>query len=452
MNVTVSEFIKDFANKLCNDQVSLFVGSGISTEIGLPSWKGLFSDVAKSLSLDIEKVEDYYQLSQYYCNKYSVNDLRRQISQKLQTTERSSPTLDKIVDLGFKSIWTTNFDTAIENCLLYKRIKHYKVYNDKGLSYLNTTDLPILYKINGDISDIDNIVLTQNDWENFEYTHPTMLTFLKKELVSNTFLFIGYSFNDHLIKSALSQIRQFVGKSGIHHYAIFKKNDSAEFNYFISDLEINYNVKPILIDDFSEIPYIMSQIYALKIKRNIFISGRLDDYSTEIEKYANHLLDKLSITLLENSLNICTGMGRKIGYFVAGPSIQYLLSNGINQIDKRIQIRPFDDNLGSEDFTKYREYLINHNNIILFVFGQKFEGDISCNSKGVIEEFEIARKMNKKIIPIGSTGFAAKYIYDIIKNEIINFPYLEPYIDLLGNEIDIEIISKVVVQIILDIL
>lgn len=452
MNITVNEFIKDFANKLCNDQVSLFIGSGVSTEIGLPSWKGLFSDIAKSLSLNIEKIDDYYQLSQYYCNKYSISDLKRKIALKLQTTEMDSPTLNKLVDLDFKSIWTTNFDTAIENCLLYKRVKYYKVYNDKGLSYLNTTDLPILYKINGDINDIDNIILTQNDWENFEYTHPTMLTFLKKELVSNTFLFIGYGFKDHLIKSALSQIRQFVGKSGIHHYAIFKKNDSDEFNYFISDLDINYNVKPVLIDDFSEIPYIMSRIYALTIKRNVFISGRLDDYSPEVENYANNLLNKLSITLLKNSLNICTGMGRKIGYFVAGPAIQYLLSNGIKQIDKHIQVRPFDDNLSENDFTKYREYLINHNNIIIFVFGQKFENHISCDSKGVIEEFEIARRMKKIIIPIGSTGFAAKYIYNIVKNDITNYPYLEPYIDLLGNETDIIKLSNVLVQIILDVL
>ncbi len=452
MSISLSEFIKDFANKLCNDQVSLFVGSGVSTEIGLPNWKALFSDIAKLLSLNIDDIEDYYQLSQYYCNKYSVSDLRRTISSKLQTIEISSPTLSKLVDLGFKSIWTTNFDTAIENCLLSKRVKYYKVYNDKGLSCLNTNDLPVLYKINGDISDIDNIVLTQNDWENFEYTHPTMLTFLKKELVSNTFLFIGYSFKDHLIKSALSQIRQFVGKSGIHHYAIFKKSKSTDFNYFISDLEINYNVKPILIDDFSEIPCVLSAIYALTIKRNVFISGRLDDYSFEVESFANKLLDKVSISLLQNSLNICTGMGRKIGYFVAGPAIQYLLSNGKKQIDKYIQVRPFDDNLTASDFTKYREYLINHNNIVLFVFGQKFENNISCDSKGVIEEFEIAKRMNKIIIPIGSTGFAAKYIYNIVRNDITNYPYLEPYIDLLGTETDIEILSKAIVHIILDVL
>ncbi len=58
MNVTVTEFIKVFANNLCNDQVSLFVGSGVSNEIGLPSWKELLSNIAKSLSLNIENVKE----------------------------------------------------------------------------------------------------------------------------------------------------------------------------------------------------------------------------------------------------------------------------------------------------------------------------------------------------------------------------------------------------------
>uniref|UniRef100_UPI0040562294 SIR2 family protein n=1 Tax=Acetatifactor sp. TaxID=1872090 RepID=UPI0040562294 len=452
MSITVSEFIEDFANKLSNDQVSLFVGAGVSTEFGLPSWKMLFSDIAKALALDIDAIDDYYQLSQYYCNKYSESDLKRLVALKLQTVETGSKTLDRLLDLDFKSIWTTNFDTAIENCLLSKRTRYYKVHNDKDLSCINTNLMPVLYKINGDINDLENIVLTQSDWENYEYSHPTMLTFLKKELVSNTFLFIGYSFRDHLIKTVLSQIHQFVGKHGIHHYAIFRKESSPSFDYFMRDLEINYNVKPILIDDYSEIPTILSEIYIRTIKRNVFISGRLDDYSDEVEYFANTLLSRLSITLLSNDLNICTGMGRKIGYFVAGPAIQYLLSNGITQLDKRVQVRPFDDNLDANDFTKYREFLIRRNNIVIFVFGQKFIDGTSQNSTGVIEEYEIAKKTGKIIIPIGSTGFAAHQILEDIKREMIRYPYLEPYIDVLAMERDVNVLSKVVLQIIKDVL
>lgn len=448
MNITVEEFINDFANKLNNDQVSFFVGSGVSTELDLPNWKDLFRDIAEKLLLNIESIHDYYQLAQYYCNKYSESDLKRLISPKLQTQDFDSPTIEKLLKLDFKSIWTTNFDTAIENCLHSKRIRYVKVHNDKDLSCINSNDCPIVYKINGDINDLENIILTQRDWENFEYTHPTMLTFLKKELVSNTFLFLGYSFQDNLIKSALSGIRQFVGDTGIHHYAIFQKKSEREFNYFIDDLDKNYNVKTVQIDRYSEIPNILDRIFYKSIERNIFISGRLDDYDEKTENFANNLLNTLSVELLKNNYNICTGMGRKIGYFVAGPAIQYLLTKSTKNIDQRIKIRPFDDNLTPVDFSNYRRYLIEQNNILIFVFGQKFVNGISENSKGVLEEFEIAEKMEKKIIPIGGTGFAAQEIWQRVSKKITKYPYLETYKHILEFETDINIITRTIVEII----
>lgn len=448
MTITVEEFINDFAYKLNNDQISFFIGSGVSTELDLPNWKNLFREIADKLSLNIENIHDYYQLAQYYCNKYSVSDLKRIIAPKLQTLDYNSPTMEKLLRLQFKSIWTTNFDNALEQCLVNHRIRYTKVHNDKDLSCINVNDGPIIYKINGDINDLDNIILTQRDWENFEYTHPTMLTFLKKELVSNTFLFLGYSFQDNLIKSALSSIRQFVGNTGIHHYAIFQKEDKKEFGYFIDDLDKNYNIKVVLIDSYADVPQILDKVFQKSIERNVFISGRLDDYDDKVEESANILLNSLSVNLLKSEYNICTGMGRKIGYFVAGPAIQYLLSKNIKNIDQRIKIRPFDDNLSPNEFSHYRKFLIEQNNILIFVYGQKFKNDKSENSKGVLEEFEIAQSMRKKIIPIGGTGFAAKEIWEEVNKNITKYPYLEPYKEILATETDKDKIVRAIISII----
>ena len=141
-------------------------------------------------------------------------------------------------------------------------------------------------------------------------------------------------------------------------------------------------------------------------------------------------------------------MGRKIGYFVSGPAIQYLLSNGVNNIDKRIQIRPFDDNRTPEEITSYRKYLIDKNNILLFVFGQNFVNGISADSKGVLEEYELAEKMGKKIIPIGTTGFAAQQIMEKVNKNITKYPYLEGYHELLMREKDVNKISNAVLTIV----
>jgi hypothetical protein len=49
----------------------------------------------------------------------------------------------------------------------------------------------------------------------------------------------------------------------------------------------------------------------------------------------------------------------------------------------------------------------------------------------LIEEFEIAKRMNKIIIPIGSTGNAAKIVFDEVKQNIAQYPYLQEQLEVL---------------------
>ena len=62
MYITVEEFINDFSTKLVNNQVSFFIGSGVSTELGLPNWKNLFQDIADKLHLNINRHNKYRHL------------------------------------------------------------------------------------------------------------------------------------------------------------------------------------------------------------------------------------------------------------------------------------------------------------------------------------------------------------------------------------------------------
>ncbi len=56
MSISIEEFITDFAYKLNNEQVSVFIGSGVSTELKLPNWKDLFKDIAAKISLNIDEL------------------------------------------------------------------------------------------------------------------------------------------------------------------------------------------------------------------------------------------------------------------------------------------------------------------------------------------------------------------------------------------------------------
>ena len=51
-------------------------------------------------------------------------------------------------------------------------------------------------------------------------------------------------------------------------------------------------------------------------------------------------------------------------------------------------------------------------------------------------------------MPIGSTGDAAEIIYNEMKNDKANYPYLEKYFDILGTERDIDKIVGAVIEIV----
>lgn len=447
MNISKQDFINLYAEKVRNEEASIFIGAGISMQLGLPSWKDLLTPCAKKIHINIEEMNDYYLLSQYYSNLYGINELKRSIHSELYVECSENESLEQIIQMNYKTIWTTNFDSVIENAMQAHNMRYITINNDNDLVNTSHSDIPIIYKLNGDLHDLEHIILTHEDWENYEYTHPTMLTFLKKELVSNTFLFLGYSFSDNLIKNILSSIKRFVGESCSYHYTIIKRENSPHFRYFIQDLEKRYHVKAILIDEYKEISDILTQIHYKTQEKNIFISGRLGDVQEDIENYACQLGKELSNALLKNHYNICTGMGRKIGYFIAGPALQYLLSHKIRHIERRISIRPFDDADTPENRSRYRRYLIQQNNIIIFIFGQHCKNGVSLGSRGMYEEFTLAKELNLKIIPIGSTGYESARIWNEVRNNIIDYPYLENFIESLMNEKNPYKIAQIIIQI-----
>jgi hypothetical protein len=376
---------------------------------------------------------------------YGKSELKKHIGSSMFSFNIDNNTLEKILKLNLRTIWTTNFDTTIERILQNNLIRYQVVNNDKSLANISLSEATTIYKLNGDCNDLENIIITTEDWESYEETHPTMITFLKKELVSNTFLFYGYSFQDDLVKSMLSGIKRFVGDSCNTHFSIQRRKPSKEFEYQLYDLEQRYHVKTLLVDSYEEVSGIFDEIIEKVRKHNIFISGRMGNIESKIEDQACILGRQLSKGLLENGYNICTGMGRKIGYYIAGPSIQYLLERGYKHIEQRLKVRPFDDTMSAEKRTAYRRRLIEENSVVIFIYGHSSR---SGRSPGMWEEYQIAKSMRKIMIPIGSTGYESNFIWEDIKAHLTEYPYLETAIDDLKAETDADKLTSMILKLI----
>ena len=135
--------------------------------------------------------------------------------------------------------------------------------------------------------------------------------------------------------------------------------------------------------------------------------------------------------------------------FRSGYANEYLVKMGVKDIEKYLIIKPFVGNKedSAEKKKRLREKVIGQCGTAIFVFGETDGNSVNTKS-GVLEEFDIACKLHKVIIPISYPNMISEEIWKIIKDNITEYPYLEKSIDLLMSTKSAEQISKLIVHII----
>lgn len=449
MPIEKKHFLKQFSQHALDERISLFLGAGGSCDAGYPTWADLFAPLAKELGTPINDSTDFYRLAQYYSNNFGSAELRKRINERINRNNYESPLLEELVQVGFTNVWTTNFDNAIELNYQKRDILANKVFRDSDFSNIDINKRINIFKMNGDIANLEGIVATQGDYEKYSDSHQIMMMFFKRELISSTFLFIGYSFTDHLVLDCLSEINRYLGESATYHYAIMK-NDSNNpyFKYFIDDIERRYHIRILLVNDYSDIPIILSEVNDCIRRKKVFISGAFSSFESQITEFSHNLSRNLTKSLLDNDYRIVNGIGRRFGTHLIGYANEYLAKQGVKNIEKHLIVKPFVGNDESAEIEKkrLREKVIEQCGTAIFVFGEQDYNSIN-NKSGVWEEFQIAITQHKNVIPIAYPGLISEEIWNTLKNNITAYPYLEKYIALLTSDQKAETISRAVVQI-----
>lgn len=448
MPITKAQFLNQFAKLALDDRISLFLGAGGSCDAGYPNWADLFSPFAKDLKIQIDESTDYYLLGQYYSNLFGQPELRKRINDQINRNEYRSQLLDELIDVGFSNIWTTNFDNSLEYNYQQRDVLINKVFRDSDFSNIDITKRINIFKMNGDVANLEGIVATQSDYEKYADTHRIMLMFFKRELIASTFLFVGYSFTDHLVLDALSEITRYLGGTTNIHYTIMKKKDDVSFLHFVDDLEKRYQIRVLLVDDYAEIPIVLAELNCRIRSKKVFISGSFRTYGTKIEEYSHLLAKKLAEDLLDNKYRIVNGIGRRFGTHLIGYANEHLARQGIKDIERHLIVKPFVGNDKDAANRKYhlREKVLSTCGAAVFIFGENDQSSKDISS-GVMEEFLIARKQHKVIIPISYPGMASEKIWEDVKCNLTAYPYLEGCIDNLTAARSVEDVVKLIIHI-----
>lgn len=422
-------FIDDFATMLRNGTAAVFAGAGLSVAAGYVNWKGLLKPLADELSLSLDVEHDLVKVAQYHVNRHNNrHDLEQRILNEFagkQTQVTESHRILARLPVGV--YWTTNYDRTIERALEDAGKVVDVKFEQTQLPHTVTGRDAVVYKMHGDCGSAASAVLAKQDYEKYHLTRGDFLTALSSDLLSRTFLFIGFSFSDPNMDYVLSRMYAKHDTSQKKHYCLLareteKQGESpedfayrkAKQEFFIRDLQ-RYNIRVVMLDSYDDVPKVLKAIEWKFKSRNVFVSGAAHEYGIFSEPLALDFVHKLGDGLVANDYRIVTGLGLGIGSTLLDGALQQIYRVQRRVLRDQIVIRPFPQGVTAEQiWPAYRSDMLDFAGVAIFMFGNKLnqEKTQAVISDGVIKEFEIAVDKGIQVLPLGFTGYAAKQLYD----------------------------------------
>lgn len=271
----------------------LFLGSGVSRRyVGLEKWDDLLrhfcsdikefeyylssadSDLTETASLMAEDYREFWWSSEKMEHereklkhkaiskssplKISISEYVKEISGSKFSEE--NPFYEEIIELkkaNIDGVITTNWDLLTENLF-----PDYKVFvGQEELLVSTPQNIGEIYKIHGCCSQPNSLIVTKEDYKQFEENNPYLAAKLVTIFVENPVIFIGYSLYDPNIKALLSSIVKGIGVKNIKKITsnlIFVQREKHDRPYGIRETvyslgEVDLPVTVLVTPDFREI-------------------------------------------------------------------------------------------------------------------------------------------------------------------------------------------------------
>jgi hypothetical protein len=236
------EAITSIANKVRDGECILFLGAGVHCpppvgspyiypDVERPPLGGAFSQILAAKSgfpkeLPRDSPTNLQRVSMHYENRRTRNQLVDEIREAVDVGKKPSPALRALAKLNFPLVITTNYDQLFETALQEAGKKpQVGIYDPMGAT--PTTDFqkfsserPFVFKIHGDISRPESIVITDEDYIQFvlrmsdkEAFHPIPETF-RYNFKRWWTLFVGYSLLDYNLRLLFKTLRWKIDKAG----------------------------------------------------------------------------------------------------------------------------------------------------------------------------------------------------------------------------------------------
>jgi len=421
MPVNLETFYGQFEKALEEGYAALFAGLGLSRSSGFVDRKELLRDIAIELGLDADRESDIEEFTK---------------DAKLTENHRL------ITMLPIKTVWTTNTDQLLEQAYRETRKRPDVKIKQDDLAVTIPKRAVTIYKMHGDFSQPRSAVLTKEDYETYNEHRALFSEKLKSDLIEKTFLFLGFSFTDPDIDYILGRIRALLGQNQREHYCIMRRpriskgggRAKAQFKYEKTKLDLRlvelkrYGIRALLVDDFAEVTTILKELIRRCRRKDIFVSGSASDFSPMGRERVEKLARDIGQGIIREGHNLVSGFGLGIGGGVILGAMEELCTDDISEFGDRTTLRPFPQEpprgMTRETFmTRYREDMFANAGFAVFLCGNKLDPGTrkTVIASGVMQEFEITKRLNRYPIPVGATGHAARRIWEEVNGSLDRF-------------------------------
>ncbi|WP_417285473.1 SIR2 family protein [Comamonas sp.] len=200
-------------------KLMLFVGSGVSANLGLPNWSELIARIAEELGYDPKIFATYgtpLALAEFYKKKKGeLGPLRSWMDRAWHksTTDISKSEIHRLITQGnFSRIYTTNYDRWLEFAHDEFGVTYDKIAKVADLVSVTDGRRQII-KFHGDFDADNSIVLDETSYyQRLDFDTPLDIK-LRNDVLSSSVLFIGYSLTDINIRLLFYRLTEMWNRS-----------------------------------------------------------------------------------------------------------------------------------------------------------------------------------------------------------------------------------------------
>jgi dihydrofolate reductase len=437
----VDALVKEFSEALSRGVGAFFIGSGISRNSDVPSWRDLLDPLAKTrLSLDLGEQDDLSEVAQYVLNRDGGNRgaLIYGFIESLRRDYQPNRLHQSLARSNVSTIWTTNYDTLIERAFTHEDVD--VKASDDAISRSTGTRRVEVVKMHGCISRSrqEELVITQEDYEDYPLNRPATTERLRSDLLQKSFLFAGYSYRDPNVRNVFVEARRLAGKATRTHYLITKRIDESDVAGWRRQLLWCQNLRRLgiettLINNHDDLGSIFDRISIKSRGHTVFVTGshKQKDKDSKLVRDLGKLLAQEGSPDVSNPIILIDGQSSGVNHHcVAAYSEEMVV--GKREVEGRIRVFP-NPYAANPTFSgdpslipllkRWRAPLFRSTHVLVV-----FDG-----AMGTKAEVEVARDLGCRIIPVALRKEGLAY-------ELLNEPSGEP--SLIAQDLEPRYLAK----------